>query len=209
MIPRLVVAPAVVLAALAALPSAAAPVDPLKLPGTPARPAAATAAAPVAASAEGSGAGASPASAPVAKAPAPQPPAPLTEAQKYCQNVAAAAADARFAWQSKKLGELQGQIQQRVGELEAKKAEVKAVLDRYDDAMRRAKANLVDIYAAMRPETAATQISLLDDAAAAAVLAQLPAKKASLILNEIAPERAVKIVNTLTSLVPPQPEKKT
>lgn len=192
---RLVFAAAIGLAGSAALPSVAAPTDPLKLPGTPPRPGPQSPAAQAAASpATGSPPPASPASAA---------PVPLTEAQKYCQNIAAAAADARFAWQAKKLGELEGQIATRTGELEAKQAEVKAVLDRYDDAMRRAKATLVDIYAKMKPETAATQLSMLDDEAAAAILSQLTPQKASAILNEISPDRAAKIVTTISGLVPP------
>ncbi len=139
----------------------------------------------------------------------PAPSAPLTDAQRYCKNIAAAAADARFAWQSKKLTDLEAQMKQRVGELQAKQADYKAVLDRYDDAMQRAKTALVAIYAHMRPEAAATQLSVLDDDTAAAVLSQLTAQKASAILNEITPERAAKIVTTMTSLMSsPAGEKK-
>ena len=46
------------------------------------------------------------------------------------------------------------------------------------------------------------QISALDDATAAAVLEQLNARQSSAILNEITPERAVKLVNTISGLVP-------
>ena len=129
--------------------------------------------------------------------------APLTDAQKYCQNIAAAAADARFAWQSKKIAELETQLQQRVADLEAKQAEYRAVLQQREDAMTRAKAALVGIYAHMQPEPAASQLSALDDATAAAVLSQLNPRQASAILDEIAPDRAVRLVNTITSLVPP------
>ena len=45
----------------------------------------------------------------------------------------------------------------------------------------------------MRPETAATQISQLDDDMAAAVLGQLNPRQASAIFNEIVPERAGKL----------------
>ena len=134
--------------------------------------------------------------------------APMTEAQKYCQNIAAAAADARYAWQSKKLTELEGQIKQRVAELEAKQAEYKDILAQHDEALKRAKDILVGIYAHVRPEGAASQLSALDDATAAAVLVQLNARQASAILSEITPERAVRLVNTISGLTPPADGKK-
>lgn len=143
----------------------------------------------------------------VAKA-APSGPAPMSDAQKYCQNIAAAAADARFAWQSKKLVELEGQVKQRIADLQAKQAQYKDVLTQYDQTLKRAKETVVGIYAHMRPEVAASQLSALDDATAAAVLAQLNARQASAILNEIAPERAVRLVNAISSLTPAGDEKK-
>lgn len=133
---------------------------------------------------------------------APATAAPASEAQRYCQNVAAAAADARFALQTRKLNDLEGEIAKRVAALEAKEAEVKDVLSRHDEAIKHADATLVAIYAKMRPDAAAQQISALDDATAAAVLEQLNARQSSAILNEIAPERAVKLVNTISGLVP-------
>ncbi len=180
--------------ALCPAPARAGAADPLKLPGPPAVPHAAGAPSPAPAS-------------PREVAAAQPAEAPASDARKYCQNVAAAAADARFAWQTKRLTELQGQIKQRVDDLEAKQAEYKEVLGRYDEAMKRAKTTLVDIYANMKPETAASQLSALDDATAAAVLSQLNARKASAILNEVSPERAVKLVNTISGLVPPDGKK--
>ncbi len=194
MMTRFLLAAGVALSVLCALSARAGTSDPLRLPPAPVEVA--------------QNAAPTPAAAPTPSA-KPAPSAPLTDAQKYCQNIAAAAADARFAWQSKKLTDLEAQMKQRVSELQAKQAEYKAVLDHYDDAMKRAKTALVDIYAHMRPEVAATQLSVLDDDTAAAVLAQLTAQKASAILNEITPERAAKIVTTMTSLMSsPAGEKK-
>lgn len=132
----------------------------------------------------------------------PQAKAPMSDAQKYCQNIAAAAADARFARQSKALRDMEGQVKQRVAELEAKEAEYRELLARHDEAMKRAKDTLVEIYAHMRPEAAASQLSALDDNTAGAVLAQLNARQASAILNEITPDRAVRLVNTISGLAP-------
>lgn len=139
--------------------------------------------------------------------PAPPPPAPTgSEAQRYCDNIAAVAAEARFAWQTRKLNELQGQVTVRVAELEKKRAELEASLARRDEAMRKAQAMLVAVYAKMDPEAAAKQLALMDDGIAAAVLAQLTPAQSSAILNEIKPERASQLATAMTSL--PQPDTK-
>ncbi len=140
-------------------------------------------------------------------APAAKPAAPASDAQRYCQNVAVAAADARFALQTRKLNELETQIGKRVADLEAREAEFKDVLARRDEATKRAGATLVGIYAKMRPDAAAQQLSALDDATAAAVLTGLNVRQSSAILNEIAPDRAAKLVNTISGLVPPDGKK--
>ena len=44
---------------------------------------------------------------------------------RYCANVAPAAAEARIAWQTKRLTELEAQIKQRIAELDKKEAEAR------------------------------------------------------------------------------------
>ncbi len=144
------------------------------------------------------------AAAPAAPSPAAAP-MPATDAQRFCQNVAAAAADARFALQTRKLNDLQDGIAKRISALEAKEEEIKAVLAMHDQAKKQAEAALVGIYAKMRPDAAAGQIAALDDAVAAAVLQGLNARQSSAILNEIPAERAVRLVGTIAGLVPPPP----
>ena len=126
-----------------------------------------------------------------------------SEAQRYCDNIAAIAAEARFAWQTRKLNELQGQVSSRIAELEKKQAELESSLARRDDAMRKAQATLISVYSKMDPEAAAAQLALLDDGLAAAVLVQLTPKQSSLILNEIKPERASQLVAAMTNLPAP------
>ena len=135
------------------------------------------------------------------------PPAPAASgAQRYCDNIAAVAAEARFAWQTRKLTELQGQVSGRIAELEKKQAELEASLGRRDEAMRKARDTLITVYAKMDPEAAAGQLALLDDGLAAAVLTQLTPKQSSLILNEIKPERASQLVSAMTTLPAPDPK---
>ncbi len=119
------------------------------------------------------------------------------DGRQYCQSIAVAANDAHFAWQSKQMKGLEAQLQQRIGELEAKEAEYRDVLARHDAAMKRAQDSLVGIYAHMRPDAAAAQLSALDDETAAAVLAQLNPRLSSAILNEVTPDRAVHLINAI------------
>ena len=146
-------------------------------------------------------AGSTPAAPPPPAAPAA--PVATTDAQRFCQNVASAAADARFALQTRKLNELEEGIAKRVAALEAKEAEVKAVLAAHEEAKKRAESSLVGIYGKMRPDAAAGQIAALDDSTAAAVLRGLSARQSSAILNEIPADRAVKLVDAIAGLVPP------
>ena len=134
-------------------------------------------------------------------------PAQATDAQAFCRNVATAAADARFALQTRRLDALQGEIGQRVEALEAKEAELKDLLARHDEALKQAQASLVAIYAKMRPDAAAQQIAALDDTTAAALLQGLNARQSSAILNEIPTERAVKLVAAIQALAAPEGKK--
>ena len=129
--------------------------------------------------------------------------------RKYCTNIAAAATDARFAWQSKKLQELESQIRSRIVELDAKQAELKSLLDKHEAVSKQAREALVGIYSKMKPETAATQIGALDDDMATAVLAALSPRQASAIFNEITPpERAAKLAGMLANPLAPPADKK-
>jgi flagellar motility protein MotE (MotC chaperone) len=129
--------------------------------------------------------------------------------RKYCTNIAAAATDARFAWQSKKLQELESQIQSRIAELDAKQAELKSLLDKHEAVAKQARETLVGIYSKMKPETAATQIGALDDDMATAVLAALSPRQASAIFDEITPpERAAKLAGMLANPLAPPANKK-
>ncbi len=138
---------------------------------------------------------------------------PMTEAQasvrKYCMNIAAAATDARFSWQSKKLLEVETRIKARIAELDSKQAELKAWFDRREQIAKAAKENLVGIYSKMKPETAAAQIGALNDDTAAAVLAALTPRQASAIFDEMTPpDRAAKLAGLLGNPLASANEKK-
>lgn len=132
--------------------------------------------------------------------------APASELQQFCTNNAAYASDARVAWQSARLAELEKQIGQRLKDLEAKRLDVAEWLRKRDDALRQASETIVAIYARMRPEAAASQLGAMEDNVAAAILTKLPARTAGVILNEMEAGRAAKVTRSMVdpASVPPK-----
>ena len=120
------------------------------------------------------------------------------EASRFCANVAPSIAEARIAWETRRLSELDAQVKQRLADLEKAEASVQEWVAKRDAALKSASDNLVAIYAKMQPETAATQIAAMDDQMAAAILAKLKAGAAGAILNEMEAERASKLAAVLS-----------
>jgi flagellar motility protein MotE (MotC chaperone) len=118
-------------------------------------------------------------------------------AQRYCVNIANAAADARIAWQKAKLAETEQEIGRRIAALEAKMSEYKVWLARRDEFSRKANETLVQIYAQMEPDAASRQLIAMDEETAAAVIAKLDARNSSAILNEMQPEKAARLTATI------------
>uniref|UniRef100_UPI003159578B MotE family protein n=1 Tax=Methylobacterium sp. 092160098-2 TaxID=3025129 RepID=UPI003159578B len=108
---------------------------------------------------------------------------------QYCAGIANAAADARFAWQKEALTALSKDIENRISQLEAKRAEYEEWLKRRQAFLAKADESVTAIYARMRPEAAAQQLTAMDSEAAAAILTRLDARIASAILNEMEPGR--------------------
>jgi flagellar motility protein MotE (MotC chaperone) len=130
--------------------------------------------------------------------PAPEQAAPASDAQKFCANIADAAADARFAWQAKTLRDLESEVEAAAAALEAKRAELQDWVTRRDEFQKLAQQSVVDIYAKMRPEAAAAQLSALDERTAAAVLIKLNSRVASAILAEMDTPRAVSLAEVIS-----------
>jgi len=120
------------------------------------------------------------------------------EAGRFCANVAPSIAEARIAWETRRLSELDAQVKQRLVDLEKAEASVQEWVAKRDAALKSASDNLVAIYAKMQPETAATQIAAMDDQMAAAILVKLKAGAAGAILNEMEAERASKLAAILS-----------
>lgn len=130
---------------------------------------------------------------------------------QYCAGIANAAADARYTWQKEALTALAKDIEVRIGQLEAKRAEYEAWLQRRQAFLAKADASVTAIYAKMRPEAASQQLTAMDTEAAAAILTRLDARIASAIMNEMEPGRAARLANVITNTppktsVPPRPD---
>jgi flagellar motility protein MotE (MotC chaperone) len=119
-------------------------------------------------------------------------------AQQYCFNTADTAADARFAWQAKKIQEMEAALDKKAQQLEVKTQEYKRWLERRDDFSRKAHEKLVGFYSRMRADAAAVQLATLDEEMAAAVVMKLETKVASQIMGEMDPERAAKIATIIS-----------
>ena len=121
-----------------------------------------------------------------------------SDVERYCTAIADAAADAHFAWQAKRLAELQTEIEERIAALEAKRAEYEEWLQRREESLAKAEESVVAIYARMRPDAAAVQLARMDEETAAAVLSKLNSRLASAILNEMDPERAARLTSSMS-----------
>ncbi|MCW4113701.1 MotE family protein [Aurantimonas sp. MSK8Z-1] len=113
-----------------------------------------------------------------------------SEVERYCLNIADKAQDARYAAQSEQLKNLETQINQRIQDLEAKRAEYKDWLAQRQAFIDGASSVVVDIYAKMKPDAAAAQLAVLDRESAAAVLVKLKSRTSSAILSEMPAETA-------------------
>jgi flagellar motility protein MotE (MotC chaperone) len=123
---------------------------------------------------------------------------PDVEASRFCANAAPSIAEARIAWETRQLSELDAQVKQRLADLEKAEASVKEWVAKRDASLKAASDELVAIYAKMQPEAAATQIAAMDDQMAAAILSKLKAGAAGAILNEMEADRASKLAVVLS-----------
>lgn len=121
------------------------------------------------------------------------------EASRFCANVASSIAEARIAWETKRLSELDAQVKQRLADLEKAQASVQEWVAKRDAILKAASDNLVAIYAKMQPETAAAQIAAMDDQMAAAILSKLKPRAAGAILDEMEAERASRLAAFLSA----------
>ena len=118
----------------------------------------------------------------------------------YCRNIADAAADARFTRQQAALAAMEKEIEARLAQLEAKRAEYQEWLARREAFLKKADDSLIAVVSQMRPDAAAAQLAAMNEDMAAAVLARLSPRVASAILNESEPARAARLTSTMVGM---------
>jgi flagellar motility protein MotE (MotC chaperone) len=123
---------------------------------------------------------------------------PDTEASRFCVNAAPSIAEARIAWETRRLNDLDAQVKQRLTDLEKAEASLQEWVTKRNTVLKTANDNLVAIYAKMQPEAAAIQIAAMDDPMAAAILGKLKPGAAGAILNEMEAERASRLAVLLS-----------
>src|SRR5208283_2761928 len=119
------------------------------------------------------------------------------DAGRFCAAVGPSIAEARVAWQTKRLNELDAQVKQRIADLEKAEAAAREWIAKREEVMKAANDDLVAIYAKMQPENAARQISTMDDRIAAAILGKLKPTAAGAILDEMEAERASRLAGMI------------
>jgi flagellar motility protein MotE (MotC chaperone) len=128
------------------------------------------------------------------------PGAGVRDEQHYCADIAASVETLRLERRRHELARLETEVTARLQALETRQNELRVIVDRLDSFERNASEALVGLYARMKPEAAAAQLSELDDDVAAALLLQLKGKVSSAILNEISVARGAALVKKISDL---------
>jgi len=127
----------------------------------------------------------------------PESSSPGNDLKQFCANLGEIAGNARIAWQTSKLRELEAQLNQRITELDTKREQLTELVRRRDEALKKASDAVVAIYTQMKPNAAAQHLSAMEDALAAAIIAKLSPRAASAILGEMEPARAAQLTSGL------------
>lgn len=118
--------------------------------------------------------------------------------ESYCSSAANHASQSLFAWQAERLNALRAELDERIRELEAKKAAYEQWQSRHREQQEKFNANFVAIISRMRPDAAAAQLSNMEEVAAAQIITRLDPRIASTILNEMSPPKAARLADNMT-----------
>jgi len=117
------------------------------------------------------------------------------EIERYCANIAPLAAEARVAYQTRRLLELDAQVKQRISELEKQETQTREWVTQREALLKSASEDVEAIYAKMPAEAAAAQIGAMEDPVGAAILIRLPPRAASGILGEMEADKAARLTS--------------
>lgn len=120
--------------------------------------------------------------------------------RQFCSNISAGLNEARAAWLKNSLGELERQLEQRIGILEAKTAEHKQWLQRRQELSDRVGQGLVQVFTRMRAEAAAQQLAALDEETAVALLMRLEPKVAGNMMSEMPVAKAARVAGLMAQV---------
>lgn len=123
----------------------------------------------------------------------------LAPAEQYCSKVGDAATSAQIAQQRKALDLAQSELDSRIKTLSAKTEELRAWTKTREEFQHKATQTLIEIYAKMRPESAAPQLLAMNQFTAAAIIAKLPVKLASAVLSEMDAMHAARLSAVLAA----------
>jgi len=119
------------------------------------------------------------------------------EIERYCGAMAPSAAEARAAYQLRRLADLEAQVREESEKLEAKEFAAREWVTRRDQMLKAAADDVVAIYGKMDAESAAPKLAAMDDTIAAAVLAKLKPAAASAILSVMDTDKAARLSTLL------------
>lgn len=119
--------------------------------------------------------------------------------EEYCVTMSDAASERRAARQALALNELRTRVEERIARLETAKNELEVTIKRHEELRKLADQDLVNIYAGMAPDVAASQMANIAPSLASSVLRQLKPHQASAILNEMKPDAAAQLVQIIAS----------
>ncbi|AYC99655.1 MotE family protein [Neorhizobium sp. NCHU2750] len=129
------------------------------------------------------------------------------EVLQYCNNIADAARDRRYALQKQDLEKLQSDVNDRIAVMEKRKTEYEDWLAKRNEFMKQAENGLVDMFKTMKPDTAAPQLEAMQPPLAAAIIMRLPPRQSGLILSEMDAKKAAAVATIIASAADPNTSK--
>jgi flagellar motility protein MotE (MotC chaperone) len=122
-----------------------------------------------------------------------------SEVEKFCTGIADAARDRRYSLQAMELKKLKDEVDERIRQLEQKRAEYEEWMERREKFLEQAQDNVVKVYASMKADAAAERLAEVNVNLAAGILMKLDSRKAGVILNEMDSKAAAALTGIMAS----------
>ena len=122
-----------------------------------------------------------------------------SEVEKFCTGIADAARDRRYSLQAMELKKLKSEVDERIKQLEQKRAEYEDWMKRRETFLEQARDDVVKIYSSMKPDAAAERLAEVNVNIAAAIMMKLDSRKAGVILNEMNSKAAAALTGIMAS----------